>query len=91
MLANALKAWDYPSMVTLKADSRRRVSLPNAKPGQVFAYQLSGKSVMLTPVKADDEVPIVRPVRRPDGTYFWPAKLSKQDIVAAIRADRDAK
>ena len=46
---------------------------------------------MLTPVKADDEVPIVKPVRRPDGTYFWPAKLSKQDIVAAIRADREAK
>lgn len=34
--------WDYASMVTLKADDDRRVQLPQAKPGQVFAYEETG-------------------------------------------------
>ena len=40
-------------MVTLKADNRRRVQLPDAKPGDVFEYKNSGQgSVTLTVVKA---------------------------------------
>ena len=30
-------------MVTVKADDRRRVQLPDAKPGQVFAYSSDGE------------------------------------------------
>ena len=78
-------------METVKADSAKRVRLQDAKPGQIFAYEISGNTVMLTPVKPDNDVPIVKPVRRSDGTYFWPVKLSKAQIVAAIRADRDTK
>jgi hypothetical protein len=33
------------------ADKQKRVRLPDAKPGQVFAYELSGEVVKLTPVK----------------------------------------
>ena len=79
-------------MVTLKADDRRRVQIPDAKPGQVFAYELSGNVVKLTPVKpVEEDVPIVNPIRRKDGSYKWPVKLTRQDILAAIRADRDSR
>jgi hypothetical protein len=79
-------------METVKVDNKKRVRLPNAEPGQVFALEESGQVVTLTPVKpVEKDVPVVKPVRRPDGTYFWPAKLTRKQIVAAIRADRDSR
>ena len=48
-------------MVTLKADDRRRVQIPTAKPGQVFAFESQADgSVVLTPVKADRHEPFPR-------------------------------
>lgn len=45
-------------MVTLKADNRRRIQLPDAKPGQIFAYTPNGDgTVTLTLVKAEREEP----------------------------------
>jgi hypothetical protein len=45
-------------MVTLKADNRRRVQLPDAKPGQIFAYTPNGDgTVTLTLVKAEAAEP----------------------------------
>jgi hypothetical protein len=38
-------------MITLKADNKRRVALPNIQPGQVFAYEASGQVVTLTPIQ----------------------------------------
>ena len=82
-------------MVTLKADNRSRVKLPDVKPGTVFVWELSGKVVKLTPVKpvVEEEVPVVKMVRRPDGSYRFPdhAKPSRKAILAAIRADRDSR
>lgn len=81
-------------MVTLKADDRRRVQIPDAKPGQIFAYELSGNVVKLTPVKpVEEDVPVVKMVRRPDGSYRFPdgVKISREEIRAAIRADRDSQ
>ena len=41
-------------MVTVKADNRRRVQLPDVKPGQIFALQDNGDgSLTLTKVKAE--------------------------------------
>lgn len=81
-------------MVTLKADDKRRVALPDAKPGQVFAYELSGNVVKLTPVKpVEEDVPVVKFVKGKDGLYSLPpgVKLTRESIRAAIRADRDAQ
>jgi hypothetical protein len=86
---------DNPRMVTLKADNRSRVKLPDVKPGTVFVWELSGEVVKLTPVKpvVEEEVPVVKMVRRRDGTYRFPdhAKPSRKAIIAAIRADRDSR
>ena len=38
-------------METVKADNRQRVRIPDIKPGQVFALELSGNVVKLTPVQ----------------------------------------
>ena len=41
-------------MTTVTVDDRKRVRLPSAKPGQVFALETGDAgSVTLTPVKAD--------------------------------------
>ena len=78
-------------MKTAIVDDRHRIRIPDLKPGDIFAYELKGKIIKLIPVKpVEDEVPIVAPVRRKDGTYKWPAKLSREQIIAAIRADRDS-
>lgn len=39
-------------METVKVDDKKRVRLPDAKPGQVYAYEFSGEVVKLTPVVA---------------------------------------
>ena len=80
-------------MVTVKADDKQRVRLPDIKPGQVFIREMAGDVIKLTPVKpaVEDDVPVVKLIRRRDGTYFWPAKLTKRQIVAAIRRDRDSR
>jgi hypothetical protein len=79
-------------MVTLKADDRRRIQIPDAEPGQVFAYEVSGNVVKLTPLRpVEDDVPVVKLVKGAEGLYHLPAgtSLSREDIRAAIRADRD--
>ena len=45
-------------MVTVKADNRRRVQLPDVKPGQIFAVQDNGDdTITLTKVKAAAKEP----------------------------------
>jgi hypothetical protein len=95
-LAKRLFSWDNPRMVTLKADNRRRVQLPDAKPGEVFAYETSGEGqYTLTIVKKAEPapVPVVKLVRRLDGSYRFPdhAKPSRKAIIASIRADRSSR
>lgn len=82
-------------MVTVKSDERRRVVLPGIEPGQVFACETVGGSIKLTPVKpVEDDVPLVKMVRDPKtGLMCFPphVKISREQIRAAIRADRDRK
>ena len=80
-------------MVTLKADNRSRVKLPDVKPGTVFELTDSGPGrFQLVEVQPKD-VPVVKPVKGPNGLYRLPdgIKLSREEISAAIRADRDAQ
>ena len=45
-------------MKIVHADDRKRVPIPDAKPGQAFAYQENGKgTITLTPVKTDAKEP----------------------------------
>lgn len=79
-------------MKTAIVDDRHRILIPDLKPGQVFAYEIAGNSVKLTPVdKTESETPIVNPVRQKDGSYHWPVELTNEEISAAIRADRDSQ
>ena len=59
-------------MTTITVDDRKRVRLPDAKPGQVFAYANNGDgSVTLTPVQPEAKE------RFPRGSllkYFTPEK-----------------
>lgn len=70
--------------MTVKADDKLRVRLPNAKPGQVFAYdpQADG-SVLLIPVKEERQ-------ERPLDAHLYddyPAeRLALEDAMARIPA-----
>jgi hypothetical protein len=61
-------------MKTVKADNRRRVQLPHAKPGQVFVLEQQGNCVTLTLVEepAKVEPPTIRGklVTKGGLTYF---------------------
>jgi hypothetical protein len=39
----------------------------------------------------EKEVPLVKPIRTPEGFLMLPVKVSRESIRAAVRADRDAR
>jgi hypothetical protein len=41
-----MEVWDNPTM-TVTADAKKRVALPGAAPGDVFAYEKIGNQVVL--------------------------------------------
>jgi hypothetical protein len=86
--------WEIPTVNTVIVDNKLRVRLPTLKPGQVVAWELSGEVLKLTPLKlVEQDVPVVKLVRRPDGSYRFPdgVKITREQIKAAIRADRDSQ
>jgi len=49
--------WEFPRMSTVTADDRKRVRIPDAKPGQVFAYENNADgSVTLNPLKLKQSI-----------------------------------
>jgi len=49
---------EIPTVKTVTVDAHKRVRLPDAKPGQVFAYENAGdRRRILTEVKAETEEP----------------------------------
>ena len=40
-LDSDLRKWDYPTMSTVTADQKRRVSLPDERPGDVFCVRMA--------------------------------------------------
>lgn len=82
--------WEIPNMKTAIVDDKNRIRIPDLKPGEIFAYELSGGGVKLTPLKpVANEIPVVNPVKQKDGSYHWPVDLTREEITAAIRADRN--
>ena len=74
-------------METVKVDDKKRVRLPDAKPGQVLAYEMSGEVFTLTPIKKDEPQAIRgRLVRRkgrlmlsvPDGWTIAPGPIPRE-------------
>lgn len=70
-------------MVTVKADNRQRVRIPDIKPGQVFEVQKQGEgSFTLTIVKAESEEPF------PEGSLakYWTKEYNAEmaEIAKAV-------
>ena len=61
--------WDCPTM-TVRADAKKRVVLPGAKPGDVFDYSEKGNGHFL----------LVRLTKRPP-----PKPMSRQQVLDAIK------
>ena len=76
----------------LVTDSRGRLTAADLfRPNTAFdaSYQPDGSIRVVELV--EKEVPVVRLKKRKDGLFTCPVKLSREDIRAAIRADRDAR
>lgn len=67
---------EIPGMETVKIDDYKRVRLPDAKPGQVFEYQVAGETITLR---------LVKPVETDKPAKF---KLIMRDGFPVIRTDR---
>ena len=83
--------WDHPIM-KLVADSRGRLTAADLfRPNTAFdaSRQPDGSIRVVELVKK--EVPVVKPVRTKEGFLMLPVKISRKEIVRAIRADRDAQ
>lgn len=83
-------------MVTLKADNRRRVQLPEAKPGQVFIYEkdVSGTIITLQLVKKIETPVEVLDLEDLNTKTLAPrvrGEIDNASILRAIRADRDSR
>lgn len=78
-------------MMTCKADNRSRVKLPDIKPGTVFELTQPAAGQFTLVEVAPKEPPVVNPIKCKNGLYRWPVKLTKAQVAAAIRADRDER
>ena len=76
----------------LVADSKGRLTsaelFPPYKP--FSAERQPDGSIRLVEL-VEKEVPVVEPVRTPEGFLMSPVKIGRKVIAAAIRADRDAQ
>jgi hypothetical protein len=79
--------------MTVVVDSKKRIKIPTAKPGDRFDVQIAGDGkVILTPLApANKKVPVVKPIRTKEGFLMFPPdkRLDRATIRAAIREDRD--
>jgi len=77
--------------MTVKADEKKRVVIPSAKPGDVFNVELSGGKILLTKL-VPSESKLVR-ARRVKGIVMGSedVEINSKEIVDAIRADREAR
>jgi len=77
-------------------DKQKRVRLPDAKPGQVFAYELdpTGSIITLHKVKKVEPDVEVLDIEDVDPKTFMPkdgSKITRKSIIEAVRADREGK
>jgi hypothetical protein len=83
-----VKRWDIPIVITLKADSRKRVTIPDAKPGQVLAYENNGDgSFVLTTVKVQKNQPTAKLRREHGRTLVVPNQPINLDAIKEMAAE----
>jgi hypothetical protein len=77
--------------MTVKADEKKRVVIPTAKPGDVFKVELSGGKILLTKL-VPAESQLVR-ARRVKGIVMGSedVEINSKEIVDAIQADREGR
>jgi hypothetical protein len=81
--------WEFPHMKTLTVDDRQRVRLPQAKPGQVFAYEPNSdgtiKLIPMIPKRGPKRV-VAKLVKRGGGMFFQIPRGYKVDPEAIGKA-----
>ena len=78
-------------MMTVTADSRKRVILPDCKPGEQFDVRASGEGAFLLRRLEPISAPVANAVRTREGFIMLSRKLDRRLIAPAIRADRDSR
>ncbi len=82
-------------MKKLTVDDGQRVRLPNAKPGQVFAYERSPDgAIRLVPVVAGEPRSVKAELVRRNGILVFEArgvKITAEAIAAAVGEDRESR
>ena len=80
-------------MDTVTTDSNQCVKIPDAFPGQVFAFKNNGDGTRtLTEMKpASSAGEEIKPIKQANGLYLLPVKLERAEILAAIRSDRNSR
>ncbi len=74
----------------LVADSRGRLTAADLfRPNTAFDVSVQPDGSIRVVELVEKEVPVVRVKRNRDGTYDCPMRLTREEIRAAIRADRD--
>ena len=81
--------------MTITADERKRVILPDAKPGERFEYTRDNEGRIVLrpePVAAPIEARIVKTEIGQNGLPYIPGvKNTREEIVRAIREERDSR
>ena len=81
--------------MTVTADERKRVVLPDAKPGERFEYTRDeqGRIVLRPePTAVENAVRIVKTEIGKNGLSYIPGvKVTREEIAGAIREERDSR
>jgi hypothetical protein len=83
--------WDYPIMKVV-ADSRGRLAaMQYFRPGKAFDISPLPDGGLRVIELVERKVPVIKLKRGPEGLLVCPRLLSREEIVAYIRAERDAQ
>lgn len=81
--------------MTVTADERQRVTLPDAKPGERFDYTRDEQGRILlrpAPVAIENAARIVKTEIGKNGLPYIPGvKVTREEIARAIREERDSR
>ena len=81
--------------MTVTADERKRVTLPDAKPGESFDYTRDEQGRILlrpAPVAIENAARIVKTEIGKNGLPYIPGvKVTREEIARAIREERDSR
>jgi hypothetical protein len=81
-------------MDTITTDDYKRVRIPVAKPGQVWAYEVTDGVVKLTPVKKTEPRSVTLKLVKRDGRLVPDLSgitIDPEDIGRAVREERDSQ